>query len=133
MRSLGNALVVVDKKTTSKHVRVLRKAYVMFPLQNKHILTAPFPKCHQNTIKLANVSGEEVAKLLNIFRASNRYFLPFPFCHDKSFLGSLTAARGPAWGWHLAGLGVAVIGDSPPGFIDVARRSLRLCFFSTAC
>lgn len=55
-------------------------------------------------ISLANVFGKEVAKLLNIFCALNRYFVLFPFYSDKSFLSPPTEIR-PAWEWYPSGLG----------------------------
>ena len=70
---------------------------------------------------LANVSGEEVAKLLNIFRASNRHFVPFPFYPDKSFLSPLNRSSETCLGMasHWVRCCAVVIRDSPPDFTDV--------------
>lgn len=56
-------------------------------------------------ISLANAFGKEVAKLLNIFYALNRHFVPFPFYPDKSFLSPPTETQRPVWWWHPTGLG----------------------------
>lgn len=107
MKSIGNVLKVVDK-TTSKHVRAFWKAYVMFPLQNKYILTVPFPKCHQEYHCLQMFLGRRFAKSLSVFQASNRHFTPFPFYPDKPFLSLLQKlgdlpGGGIPLGWVLCG------------------------------